>query len=205
MKLAHPGNVSVLQPSCCQLCEKQQWRCRKELIQFFMLGVSFKCLAVGFTSMLYRSEVKQLFNSFSKTTFLSPTSLPLFINRRKRGRAEIHSVKTLPFVSHNTLRLLLYEDRMLPFPGILSNKYHLLFHDFKNVWTNDNLGWETSESNHLGFKLLCMCPLYLLKWYFSSHLSLLSADRSAAFKSNAVSHGVNRCWWTYLQADTFSV
>lgn len=90
--------------------------------------------------MLYRSEVKQLFYSFSKTTFLSPTSLPLFINRRKRGRAEIHSVKTLPFVSHNTLRLLLYEDRMPPFPGILSNKYHLLFHDFKNVSTNDNLG-----------------------------------------------------------------
>lgn len=31
---------------------------------FFMLGVSFKCLAVGFTSMLYRSEAKQLFEIF---------------------------------------------------------------------------------------------------------------------------------------------
>lgn len=31
---------------------------------FFMLGISFKCLAVGFTSMFYRSGVKQVFDFF---------------------------------------------------------------------------------------------------------------------------------------------
>lgn len=84
-----------------------------------MLGVIFKCLAVGFTSMLYRSEAKQLFEFFLHYHLSFSQK---FINRRKRWRAEILSVKTLPFISHNTLGLLLYEDSMLPFAGILYNK-----------------------------------------------------------------------------------
>lgn len=31
---------------------------------FFMLGVTFNCLAIGFSSMLYRSEANQLFEFF---------------------------------------------------------------------------------------------------------------------------------------------
>jgi len=45
----------------CPGCQKQQWRSRKEWLSFFLWGVSFICLAVGFTFMVYRSEAKQLF------------------------------------------------------------------------------------------------------------------------------------------------
>lgn len=72
MKLVHPGSVPAFEKLFClyylfqvaQAARNSSEGTEKNGSVFFLLGVTFVCLAVGFTSMLYRSEAKQLFEFF---------------------------------------------------------------------------------------------------------------------------------------------